>query len=65
MHVFLQLCHHSKKHVSLQAKEKYQEGSGGVTERSRVLSEVKHLHIVSFACFKKYSESWRSVFAAL
>jgi len=32
-----------KKCVSLQAKEKYQEGSGGVTERIRVLSEVKHI----------------------
>lgn len=32
-----------QRHVSFQAKEKYQEGSGGVTERIRVLSEVKHM----------------------
>lgn len=61
-----QLCHYSKKHVSFQAKEKYQEGSGGVTERIKVLSEVEHI----FAYFlllilKQSSESWHLVFAVL
>lgn len=60
LHAFLQLCHYSKIPVSFQAKQKYQEGSGGVTERIKVLSEVKHIFLLLIL-----NQSWYLVFAVL